>query len=319
LEYWPKLKLQHNLDVMHIEKNICENILCTLLNIPNKTKDTINARLDLEDRGIRKELHMLDGSSSSSSKPRACYVLKPEDRKKFLQFVSNVKFPDGYASNISRCVNLEGVGTLHGLKTHDCHIMLQRILPVGLRGLVRKDLYEVIAELGRFFRQLCSKTLKVDALCKMKEDIVLIFCKLEKIYPPAFFDVMVHLAVHLPDEALLRGPVQYGWMYPIERRLGTFKRFVRNQARPEGSIAEAYTAYECMTQCSTYFNDIITRFTRPDRNLDGEHNISPNGYSIFGHGVNLLGASKLHYKDKDYDSMVWFVLNNCEEVDDYKE
>jgi hypothetical protein len=319
LEYWPKLKLQHNLDVMHIEKNICENILCTLLNIPNKTKDTINARLDLEDRGIRKELHMLDGSSSSSSKPRACYVLKPEDRKKFLQFVSNVKFPDGYASNISRCVNLEGVGTLHGLKTHDCHIMLQRILPVGLRGLVRKDLYEVIAELGRFFRQLCSKTLKVDALCKMKEDIVLIFCKLEKIYPPAFFDVMVHLAVHLPDEALLRGPVQYGWMYPIERRLGTFKRFVRNQARPQGSIAEAYTAYECMTQCSTYFNDIITRFTRPDRNLDGEHNISPNGYSIFGHGVNLLGASKLHYKDKDYDSMVWFVLNNCEEVDDYKE
>jgi hypothetical protein len=50
-----------------------------------------------------------------------------------------------------------------------------------------------------------------------------------------------------------------------------------------------------------------------------EQNISPNGYSIFCHGVNLLGASKLHYKDKDYDSMVWFVLNNCEEVDEYKE
>ena len=75
--------------------------------------------------------------------------------------------------------------------------------------LVRKDVYEVIAELGRFFTQLCSKTLKVDALNKMKEDIVLILCKLEKIYPPAFFDVMVHLAKHLLDEALLRGPVQY--------------------------------------------------------------------------------------------------------------
>ena len=24
-------------------------------------------------------------------------------------------------------------------------------------------------------------------------------------------------------------------------------------------------------------------------------------------------------KDKDYDSMVWFVLHNCEEVDEYKE
>ena len=115
----------------------------------------------------------------------------------------------------------------------------------------------------------------------MKEDIVLILCKLEKIYPLVFFDVMVHLAVHLPDEALLRGPMQYGWMYPIERRLGTFKRFIRNKARPEGSIAEAYTAYECMTQCSTYFSDIFTRFTRPERNLDAEHNMSPNGYSIF--------------------------------------
>jgi hypothetical protein len=54
LPYWSKLKLQHNLDVMHIEKNICEAILSTLLNIPNKTKDTIAARLDLEDRGIEK-------------------------------------------------------------------------------------------------------------------------------------------------------------------------------------------------------------------------------------------------------------------------
>ena len=113
--------------------------------------------------------------------------------------------------------------------------------------------------------------------------------------------------------------MQYGWMYPIDRRLGSFKRFIRNNARLEGSIAEAYTAYECMTQCSTYFSDFISRFTRPERNLDAEQIISPQGYSIFDHGINLLGASKFHYDAKDYDSMVWFVLNNCEEVDEYKE
>ena len=111
--------------------------MSTLLNIPNKTKDTIAARLDLEDRGIRKELHLQEDTGNSSSKPKACYVLTPEAKKKFLQFVSNVKFPDGYASNISRCVNMEG-GTMHGLKTHDWHILLQRILPAGLRGLVQK-------------------------------------------------------------------------------------------------------------------------------------------------------------------------------------
>jgi len=227
--------------------------------------------------------------------------------------VSNVKFPDGSASNISQCVNMEGAGSMHGLKTYDCHILLQRILSAALRGLVRKDVYEVM-----FFRQLCSKTLKVDALYQIKKDIVLILCKLEKIYPPAFFDVVVHLEVHLPDQVLLRGPVQYGWMYPIERRLGTFKRFIRNRAKPEGCVAEAYTAYECMTQHSSYFSDTITRFTRLERNLDGQLN-SLNGYSIFCHGINLMGASKLHYEDKDYDSMVWFVQNNCEEVDEYKE
>ncbi|OWM77764.1 hypothetical protein CDL15_Pgr012466 [Punica granatum] len=58
LPYWKTLKLRHNLDVMHIEKNICENILSTLMNIEKKTKDNIKTRLDLEELGIRKELHL---------------------------------------------------------------------------------------------------------------------------------------------------------------------------------------------------------------------------------------------------------------------
>lgn len=87
---------------------------------------------------------------------------------------------------------------------------------------------------------------------RLRDKIPTILCDLEKIYPPAFFDVMVHLAVHLPDEALLRGPVQYGWMYPIESRLGTFKGYVSNRARPEGSIAEVYITTEALTFCSKY-------------------------------------------------------------------
>jgi hypothetical protein len=91
--------------------------------------------------------------------------------------------------------------------------------------------------------------------------------KLEKISPPTFFNVMMHLAVHLPEEALLWGPVQYGWMYPIERRLYTLKRYVSNRARPEGSIAEAYIAEECLTFCSRYMEDVETRFNRAPRNI----------------------------------------------------
>ena len=58
LEYWPKLKLRHNIDVMHVERNVCDNIVGTLLNIEGKTKDTNKARLDLADMNIRKELHL---------------------------------------------------------------------------------------------------------------------------------------------------------------------------------------------------------------------------------------------------------------------
>ena len=52
LPYWKYLLLPHNLDVMHIEKNICDNLHGTLLKLEGKTKDTMNARLDLADMGI---------------------------------------------------------------------------------------------------------------------------------------------------------------------------------------------------------------------------------------------------------------------------
>jgi hypothetical protein len=110
--------------------------------------------------------------------------------------------------------------------------------------------------LGRFFREICSKTLTRSDVKRLKNEIPEIICKLELIYPSAFFDVMVHLAVHLPDEALQRGPVQYGWMYPIERRLCTFKNIVRSRARAEACIEEAYIAWEASTYCKRYLVDI---------------------------------------------------------------
>jgi hypothetical protein len=125
-----------------------------------------------------------------------------------------VKFPDGYASNISRCVKDD---KLIGLKSHDCHILLQRLLPIGMRGHLDPKVLNVITELSSFFRHLCARVLHVDALEKLQAKIITTLCMLETIFPPAFFTVMVHLTVHLPREAILAGPVQYRWMYPVER------------------------------------------------------------------------------------------------------
>ena len=57
LPYWPVLDTPHSLDVMHITKNVCESLLDTLLNMPEKTKDGPKARSDLKILGIRKDLH----------------------------------------------------------------------------------------------------------------------------------------------------------------------------------------------------------------------------------------------------------------------
>ena len=75
-----------------------------------------------------------------------------------------------------------------------------------------------------------------DDVALLKANITVKLCNLEKIFPPSFFDVMEHLPVHLPNEALLGGPVQYWWMYPFERYMYHLKRKVKNRAHIAGSI-----------------------------------------------------------------------------------
>lgn len=108
-------------------------------------------------------------------------------------------------------------GKLSGLKSHDCHVLLQRLIPIGIRAFLPNDVCTALVELCKFFQDLCAKTLKVSDLDKLEKGIFLVLCKLERIFPLAFFDVMVHLPVHLPCEAKIVGPVGYSWMYPIER------------------------------------------------------------------------------------------------------
>ena len=78
------MKLPHNLDVMHIEKNICDALLGIILRLEGKNKDIVNARLDLQDIGIRPELHLEEDGGNSVSMPAAWYAM---EKKKGLHFV----------------------------------------------------------------------------------------------------------------------------------------------------------------------------------------------------------------------------------------
>jgi len=75
LPYWKCLLLRHNLDVMHIEKNICDNIMVTIMNVKGKTKDTIKTRLDLQKMNIRPELHPIQKGRNLTFQQYATHCL----------------------------------------------------------------------------------------------------------------------------------------------------------------------------------------------------------------------------------------------------
>ncbi|CAL5430629.1 unnamed protein product [Camellia sinensis] len=272
LSYWEHNLIRHNLDVMHIEKNVCDNILWTILGVGGKSKDNVNARRDLQEMNIRKPLHLQSRGFNKVYVPPAQFTMINDEKDMFLKVLKEVRVPDGYASNISRHVRLQD-RSIWGLKSHDSHILMQQLIPLAIRRSLPKNVIEPLIELSTFFRQLCSKVNRTSDLEYIQDRIAITLCHLEKNFPPSFFDIMEHLHIHLADEALIAGEIQFRWMYPIERFLLTLKQCVRNRAHPEGSIAKGYLMEECMNFCSRYLLDVETKSNRPRRNNEGDNNM----------------------------------------------
>ena len=76
---------------MHIEKNICDIIIGTLLNIEGKSKDTLKSRIDLTHLGIRQDLQVQDEGKPRDMAP-VVYVLDKVKRKEFCKVLSCVRF-----------------------------------------------------------------------------------------------------------------------------------------------------------------------------------------------------------------------------------
>ncbi|XP_039126916.1 uncharacterized protein LOC120263060 [Dioscorea cayenensis subsp. rotundata] len=216
-----------------------------------KTKDNIKARKDLELYCRWPQLHLIE-SNGQTFKPKAFYCLSKEQKKCVCAWVKQLRLPDGFASNIAHYVN-EAQSQLYGMKSHDCHVFMQRLLPIAFRGLLPNSIWDVITELSHFFRDICSTENHFEHMILFEGNIIETICKMEKIFPPGFFDSMEHLPIHLPYEAKVGGPVQYRWMYLFERFLHHIKKKVKILACVEGSICEAYVIEEISFFCSSYF------------------------------------------------------------------
>ncbi|XP_016452815.2 uncharacterized protein LOC107777332 [Nicotiana tabacum] len=320
LPYLQHNSLCHNLDVMHIEKNIVDNVIGTLLDIPGKTKDHVNARYNLKEMGIRKNLQPKDTKDGKRTKhAKACFSMANGEKSVFCGVLKTTKLPDGSASNISRCVQLDE-RKLSGYKTHDAHFMLHYLLPIPIKSIFPGHVAIPLIRLSSFFRRLSQNVITLEDLNCLEIDIRETLNQLERFFPPTFFDIMIHLPIHLANEVRLGGLVQNRWMYPPERYMCTLKSYVRNKNHPEGSIAEAYLVEECLTLCSRYLHGgVQTRFNRRPRNND-ECGYDTQTFSLFPKRCFPLGAKKSDPIVLDGKSLCQahaYVLNNCDEVQEY--
>ncbi|CAL9012462.1 unnamed protein product [Prunus brigantina] len=80
-----------------------------------------------------------------------------------------------------------------------------------------------------------------------------------------------------------RPSTHLNWTHKSMLLLGELKKTVRNRAKPEGSIIEAWVQYESLNFCGMYLKDVDTAFNRPQRNNDGGCHVN---------GVKFLGTAR---------------------------
>jgi hypothetical protein len=125
----------HAIDVMLVEKNMCEALVGTLLDIPGKTKDTFKAHMELEEMKLRKDLHHRTLENRSKKLPTACYTLSKQEKMSLYNCLHGIKVPNGYSDNVSGMVNMKTL-KVHFKKSHDCHILIGQFLPITIRGIL---------------------------------------------------------------------------------------------------------------------------------------------------------------------------------------
>jgi len=204
LPYWPNLDVKYCTDVMHVEKNVCDSVIGTLLNIEGKIKDGLDTCQDLVEMGIRNQLHpRFDGKKIYL--PPTCHTLSRKEKISFCQCLCRVKVPQGYSLNIKSLVQLKDL-KLIGLKSYDCHVLMQQLLAVVIQDILPKKVKRAITCLCFFFNAICSKVIDLLKLDELENEVAIILCQLEMYFPPSFFDIMVHLIVHLVREIKCCGP-----------------------------------------------------------------------------------------------------------------
>jgi hypothetical protein len=168
---------------MHQEQNVAESIMNMCLDVTSFMKDNLNTRKDLADLCDRPNMDAKPNARGDLRRTKASYCLKLTQRKEVLRWIKTLKFPDRYATNIKRAVNVD-TGKLNGLKSHDYHIFIERLMPVMFCRYFKPDLWKMFAELSYFYIQICAKQVSKAMMQMLEKEIAVLVCKIETVFLP---------------------------------------------------------------------------------------------------------------------------------------
>jgi hypothetical protein len=181
-----------------------------------------------------------DPSRVKAFQPAAPWVLDAEEKVTFINKVKALKLPFEFASNVAGYFGGANGNELQHLKSHDYHILMEHVIPVVLQGLLAAGPRRAIFRLCRVFQRIGSPVLDPSTFSEFMNDGTETLCLLEKEFILTLFTISLHLVQHLLQKVTLCGVIHTRWMFPVERNFKVLKSFVKNLARPEGSISESY-------------------------------------------------------------------------------
>jgi len=106
LPYWQVLQVRNAIDVMHLSKNLCVNVL-GFLGVCGKSKDTLEARRDMQQLAGRQGLQPEKRDKGCHYLKPASYNLSKEEKESMFDCLNSIKVPSGYSSNIQGIINVK--------------------------------------------------------------------------------------------------------------------------------------------------------------------------------------------------------------------
>jgi hypothetical protein len=146
---------------------------------------------------------------------------------------------------------------------------------------------------------------------KLHDLVSELLCKLEMIFLPGFFAPMAHLVVHLANEALLGGPVQFCWQFCIEREFKYIRYKCGNKAKIEACIVKETQLEEMANASTTYYADNVPTL----HNQVSRYNVDEPKHSPKLLLFQCPGGSKNYIIiNEEKDCIMLYVLINMNEV-----